>query len=206
MAVLVTFMPESPYQLLSEGKSEAAASSLQWLRGKEYDIKEDLEELRQAVEAKQAVRRIHPGDLLTRRVYLIPFALMLAIHFVQQFSGINAVVFYLADIFLKAGFDVDNSLAYSAYVSLTQMAATGASIFLVERTGRRLLLMVSSAGMSVSILALGLYFYFDENKERVCDPGTTTTEATTGLNGPTYAFECRTKDGFSLVRVSPDIK
>lgn len=72
------------------------------------------------------------------------------------------------------------------------MVATGASIFLVERTGRKPLLMVSSAGMSVSILSLGLYFYFDEHQEVVCDDFSTTTALPLGDTA------CVEEDGFSL--------
>jgi len=51
-----------------------------------------------------------------------------------------------------------------------------------------------SAGMSVSICSLGLYFYFDENKEVPCDPSTTTMSPE-GLDGVAF---CREKDGFDL--------
>ncbi len=121
MAVMVWFMPESPYMLLSRDKDEKAAKSLQWLRGKDYNIGLEMEDLREAVAATRAVKSIALRDLLSKGVYLKPFAIMLVVHFVQQFSGINAVVFYLTDIFLKAGFDVDNSLANAALVSLTQV-------------------------------------------------------------------------------------
>ena len=128
MAVMVSFMPESPFMLLSRGQEEQAERSLQWLRGRDYDVSEEMSDLREALEAKRSVRPIDLRSLLTKGVYLRPFCIMLVIHFVQQFSGINAVVFYLTDIFLKAGFDVDNSLANAALVSLTQVLNIYSSI------------------------------------------------------------------------------
>lgn len=47
--------------------------------------------------------------------------IVMVIHAIQQFTGINAVVFYLADIFLDAGFNIEDSLSAAALVTLTQV-------------------------------------------------------------------------------------
>jgi len=144
MAAMVFFMPESPYALLAKGREEQARRSLSWLRGGgDYDVEPEMERMKEALEAQKGVGSITLRDLLIKGVYLNPFLIMMTIHGVQQFCGINVIVFYLTDIFLKAGFDIDNSLASSALVSLTQVAATGAAIFIVERTGRKILLVIS---------------------------------------------------------------
>lgn len=94
---------------------------------------------------------------------------MLSLMFFQQFCGINAIVFYLTQIFLKAGFDIENSLLEAAVVSCTQVLATGTAILVVERVGRKVLLVLSSSVMCVAIFALGLFFYFDAHQEVICD-------------------------------------
>ena len=50
MTICMFFMPESPYALLQKGKEEQGAKSLQWLRGKKYDITDDLAEMKQTVQ------------------------------------------------------------------------------------------------------------------------------------------------------------
>ncbi len=123
MALMMSFMPESPYVLLVKGKQDEAAKSLQWLRGKHYDIGKEMASLRKTYEEQKIIGSISLMDLIKKDVYWKPLLLMLAIHFTQQFCGINAIVFYLTDIFLKAGLDIDNSLAAAAMVSLTQVRA-----------------------------------------------------------------------------------
>lgn len=63
--------------------------------------------------------------------------------FLFQFCGINAIVFYLTDIFLEAGFEVQDGLAGAAAVASTQVFATVVAIFIVDRLGRRVLLLAS---------------------------------------------------------------
>jgi len=82
----------------------------------------------------------------------------------SEYSGINAVLFYLTDIFNAANSSMDSGLS-ATLVTLVQVFATGAAVLLVERMGRKVLLMISGGVMAVSIAALGVYFYMMENKE-----------------------------------------
>lgn len=115
------FMPESPYFLVTKGKEERAKKSLQWLRGTKFNSNPELSLMKKTFKTQEEIGRISLIDLLTITTYLKPFLLMMAIHFIQQFCGINAIVFYMADIFLKAGLNIENSLAASAVVSCTQV-------------------------------------------------------------------------------------
>ena len=106
----------------------------------------------------------------------------------------------MADIFLNAGLSYDNSLASSAIVSLTQVFGTGCSIFLVERVGRKPLLLASSSGMAISIGALGAFFYLDDHQEIDCiEANFTSTTATTIWSTTEVATTtlCIPQDGFS---------
>ena len=67
------------------------------------------------------MKSVSIAELFTTGVYLKPLLIMLTLHFIQQFCGINVIVFYLADIFIAAGFDIENSLSSAAIVSLTQV-------------------------------------------------------------------------------------
>ncbi len=123
MFLLMLLMPESPLTLLAKGEELKARQSLQWLRGSGCDIEDEFETLKQ-IEKEQ---RIWGSFTFTDLVYLKPLLIMLTIHFIQQFCGINAIVFYLSDIFLKAGLDMNDSLSAAALVSCTQVSTNEAT-------------------------------------------------------------------------------
>ena len=88
------FMPESPYYLVAKGKDAQALKSLQWLRGSE-NAKDVLEEVKREFREQKLIGSVSYVNLLTDSVYLRPFLIVMALMFFQQFSGINAVFFYL---------------------------------------------------------------------------------------------------------------
>ena len=88
------FMPESPYYLVAKGKNDAALKSLQWLRGSE-NAKDVLEEVKREYREQKLIGSVSYVKLLTDAVYLRPFLIVMALMFFQQFSGINAVFFYM---------------------------------------------------------------------------------------------------------------
>ena len=88
------FMPESPYYLVAKGKNAQALKSLQWLRGSE-NAKDVLEEVKREFREQKLIGSVSYVNLLTDSVYLRPFLIVMALMFAQQFSGMNAVTFYL---------------------------------------------------------------------------------------------------------------
>ena len=98
---IFAFMPESPTYLVSKNKNERAIKSIQWLRGKNYDYKHEMEELQNT----DRELREHPVSIvaaLGRRETKKALAISLALMFFQTTSGVNAVIFYSADIFLAS--------------------------------------------------------------------------------------------------------
>ena len=93
-AITMFFMPESPYFLITKGKNEEALKSLQWLRASE-NVQDELEEFKRQFRDQKLVGNVSYFDLITDSVYLRPFLIVMALMFFQQFSGINAVFFYL---------------------------------------------------------------------------------------------------------------
>ena len=100
---------------------------------------------------------VRPSRLLvsSARPALV-IALVLAI--AQQFSGINAVISYAPSIMEKTGLNVSDSILYSVTIAVVNVVATVASFRLVDRVGRRPLLLGSAAGMAVALGGLGLTF------------------------------------------------
>ena len=113
MVVAMLFIPDSPVYLIRQGKEDAARKSLKWLRGSEYSrIEEEISTIKNAeAERKDPGSSVSLGQIFSKAVYLKPFGICLALMFLQQFCGINAVVFYLQDIFRKANSTLDQGLS-----------------------------------------------------------------------------------------------
>ena len=88
------FVPESPYYSITKGDESKAATDLKWLRGTS-DVTEELEELKRAYGDQQLLGNVSYIKIFVDRIYLEPFLIMIALMIIQQFSGINAVLFYL---------------------------------------------------------------------------------------------------------------
>lgn len=86
----------------------------------------------------------------------------LSLMFFQQFSGINAVIFYTVTIFKSAGSTMDPQVS-SIIVGVVQVLMTFAAAVLVERAGRKILLVQSSAIMCLCLTVLGIYFCLKDN-------------------------------------------
>src|SRR5690348_8545412 len=83
----------------------------------------------------------------------------------QQLSGINAVIFFVEQIFTDAGSSLKPEIS-SIIVGIVQVIATLASMVLIDKLGRRILLMFSDALMGVSLVALGIFFLLKDNEEK----------------------------------------
>ncbi|XP_030571757.1 facilitated trehalose transporter Tret1-2 homolog isoform X1 [Drosophila novamexicana] len=164
--VIFFFMPESPTYLVSKNRSEAAVKSIQWLRGKEYDYAPELEELH---ETDREIRqnKVNVLSALARPVTMKALSISLGLMFFQQLSGINAVIFYSKTIFEDAKTDIGASMS-TILIGVMQVVATFVSTLVVDRLGRRILLLASGIVMALSTTAIGVYFYLkDQNEDSV---------------------------------------
>ena len=179
------WMPESPIYLASKGKKIETEKSLRWLRGAryvtDYDMKPELERIQKFVSQSKrespsegaSSRDIPAHNLflvkeIPKRLFtLSPSPTKRALNIVcclmifRQVNGINAVIFYTVDIFQEAGGILSPFLA-TIIVGIVQVVATYISSLVVERTGRRVLLLISNVTMAVCHLLLGMHFYFKQ--------------------------------------------
>ena len=117
LAVSMFFMPESPYYLVSRGLDGQAEKSLRWLRGNNYDVGRELQATKESYKEESSVGAITVSDLFNKPVYYRPFMVAMFLMFMQQFSGINVVIFYAQAIFNDAGSSIDPGM-YLLYTSV----------------------------------------------------------------------------------------
>ncbi|KAJ8762196.1 hypothetical protein K2173_007351 [Erythroxylum novogranatense] len=150
------FIPESPRWLAKMGMTEDFEASLQVLRGFDADISIEVNEIKRAIASTSRRTTIRFADLKRKR-YWFPLMVGISLLVLQQLSGINGVFFYSSTIFSAAG--VTNSNVATFGLGAVQVVATAVATWLVDRTGRRILLIVSSCGMTISLLIVAVSFF-----------------------------------------------
>ncbi|TRZ85043.1 MFS transporter [bacterium] len=150
--ILLLRVPESPRWLVKQGRESEALGVLSRVNPADLaaaevsSIKETL-----GMEKGSLAELFRPGF---RRALLI--AVVLAI--LQQITGINAVLYYAPRIFERAGFTRMSAIGQSTIVGFVNILFTIVAIVLVDRIGRKPLLLTAAGGMGVSLLLLGAAF------------------------------------------------
>lgn len=162
-AIVVTFeaallaIPETPRWYYKHGKELEGNRVLVFLRGSKADVPKEIRGIQEAIATAKGSSLLDKLLAFKQRAVFLPFLLVLMLMFFQQFSGINAAIFYSSQIFQQA--KVSNPPLVSLLaVGLVQIVATFISVVLVDLLGRKILLVVSSSGMILSSAGLGVYF------------------------------------------------
>lgn len=149
-------IPESPRWLAKTGRQKEFEVALKKLRGKDADISREQAEIEEYIETIERLPKAKLLDLFQRR-YIRSVIIGVGLMVAQQFGGINGICFYVSDIFESAGFS--SSLGTIIYAVL-QVVVTGLGATLIDRAGRKPLLLVSASGLVLGCLITGLSFYF----------------------------------------------
>ncbi|KAK4851193.1 hypothetical protein QYF36_013117 [Acer negundo] len=148
------FIPESPRWLVKIGREKEFENALQRLRGKNSDCSEEATDIRDHLETSQQHSEAGILDLFQRK-YANSLIIGVGLMLLQQFGGFTALAYYASAIFVEAG--VSSSVG-SALVAIIQIPAVVLGVLLMDKAGRRPLLLISAVGLCFFYILIGLAF------------------------------------------------
>ena len=151
-----SLIPESPRFLVQIGQVERARAVLAKVDPADPDGK--IEEIRESL----GERGPKLSDLRGRAGLLPIVWVGMAIAALQQFVGINVIFYYSSSLWQSVGIDESSSLLLSLFTSIVNIVGTFVAIGLVDRIGRKPLLVIGSIGMAISLAVTGWTFSFAE--------------------------------------------
>ena len=148
---LVFKVSESPRWLLLHKRDEAAARAV-FNQLQESDVDSIVADIKRTRPAEKK------SGLFAKR-YRFPVMLAFLLAFFNQLSGINFIIYFAPRIFSLAGLDSDSALLSSAGVGIVNLIFTMLGLYLIDKAGRRLLMLIGSVGYIVSLSVVAYAFY-----------------------------------------------
>lgn len=148
--VLLFLVPESPRWLVIRNREDHALKILRKINGHEAAV-------RMVVEIRETVRGAGSSPLFSFGFLIVFVGIMLSV--LQQFVGINVVLYYAPEIFRNMGTSTDVSLLQTVIVGIINLTFTLIAIYTVDRFGRKPLQIAGALGMAVSMIALGFTLF-----------------------------------------------
>jgi SP family arabinose:H+ symporter-like MFS transporter len=151
-------IPRSPRWLAKKGRIEEARQVLQMIGEENHG-----QELKEIVESI-GVERVTDESFFSRK-YRLPIFLAITIGLFNQLSGINAILYYLNDIFARAGFNKVSSDLQAVAIGATNLAFTMLAMTLIDRVGRKKLLLIGAVGTAVCLAGVAGIFLTHQHEE-----------------------------------------
>jgi sugar porter (SP) family MFS transporter len=150
LAIGMYFQPFSPRWLVEQGREEEALQTLR--RVDDEEAEEELQEIKEAAAEERGFRHVWRPDVRP----LVAIGLVLAV--AQQFIGVNTVIYYAPTILKFTGLSTSSAITQALSVGITNVVFTIVAILLLDRVGRRVLLIVGTTGCILSLAMLGVFF------------------------------------------------
>ncbi|MGA2034284.1 MAG: sugar porter family MFS transporter [Thermoguttaceae bacterium] len=150
--LLLSRIPESPKWLIQAGREEEAAKTLRRIGGSSY-AEAEVAAVREVLAEEQGSF----GELFSA-AYRLPLVIALVLMAGSQLCGINAIMYYSTDIFKNATGDAQAAFHSSFCIGLVNLLATFVAILLVDKAGRKPLLLVGNAVQVAALVTVGFLF------------------------------------------------
>jgi len=145
-------IPRSPRWLVSKSRIDEARSVLQTIG--EEDVEGELQDIVSSIDVAHG----HGKERLFQWKYRIPIFLAVSIAMFNQLSGINAVLYYLNDIFARAGFSKVSGDLQAVLIGFTNLVFTMIAMSIIDKAGRKTLLLIGSIGCCASLAGVAAVF------------------------------------------------
>jgi len=151
--VMLFTIPRSPRWLVKKGRVDEARAVLQMTGDDNYE--RDLQEIVESIDVEQK----QAAEKLFSRRYAFPIFLAVSIGMFNQLSGINAILYYLNDIFAHAGFSRISGNLQAVAIGATNLVFTMIAMSVIDRLGRKTLLLVGSVGTAACLAGVSAIFF-----------------------------------------------
>jgi sugar porter (SP) family MFS transporter len=149
----LTPIPESPRWLVKQHRREEALQVLNHLGNP--NAQETLAEIVESLREE----KVNANEAFFQRKYSKPILLVFMVATFNQLSGINALIYYTADIFRMAGAAQASALFQSVIIGFTNLVFTLVAMTVIDRFGRKILLLIGAAGLAVCMASTAYAFY-----------------------------------------------
>ncbi len=151
--VMLFGIPESPRWLVKKGRVPEAREVLRQVGEEDYET--ELQEIVTSIDREHG----HADEPLFSAKYKVPIFLAVSIGLFNQLSGINAILYYLNFIFERAGFSKVSGDLQAVAVGATNLLFTVIAMSIIDKVGRRTLLLVGSVGTAICLAGVAVVFF-----------------------------------------------
>jgi MFS transporter, SP family, arabinose:H+ symporter len=156
--VMLYGIPRSSRWLVTTNQTDEALDVLRLMGSPNSE--EELQEIIASVHLEEGVH----DEPLFQRKYALPIFLAVTVGMFNQLSGINAILYYLNSIFASAGFGATSAALQSVAIGLVNLVATLLGMSLIDKLGRKTLLMIGAGGMVVALSGVAAVFYTNSHQ------------------------------------------
>lgn len=151
-------IPRSPRWLVKKRRNDEARDVLRQIGEENYE--QELQDIVESIDAEHIT-----DEAFFSRRYRLPIFLAVTIGLFNQLAGINAILYYLNDIFARAGFSKVSSDLQAVAIGATNLVFTMIAMSLIDRVGRKMLLLIGSVGTASCLAGVAWIFLTHHHEE-----------------------------------------